>query len=181
MSEEATIPKGTKPSKVLARGREAGFRPALGQAVVRDGNLYATDSYTMVRLPVSLPDCTIPRAILEAGEKPAAEGIELRDEAVRVRLKDGTVVEGTPVDQTAPNYEALVPEVGRPVKVALNPDLLRNVALGLGARRGVVLTLDAGRLARKDGYGRAIKVEPLGAEDDRLGLLMPIQHAPVYR
>lgn len=173
MNEPVSLPQGAKPSKVVSKDE---VRPILTRAEVKDGHLYATDSYCAIKLPVELEDGPVPRGVLEAAEKPKARVVEQSDEVIRVELKDGTIVEGaTDRPGDFPNIEKILSEVSSgdgTVKVALNPELLSNVAKGLGANRGVVLSFDLDTL-KAGSYNRAMHVAPF--EGGGEGILMAIR------
>lgn len=171
MSEPVHLPKGAKPSKVAGKDP---VHPILTRAEVKDGYLYATDSYCAVKLRVDLADGQVPRGVLEAAEKPEAAFVE-QGETVRVELADGTVVEGS-ADGVGdfPDMEAIIgPEPENTFQVALNPDLLRNVAQGLASKKGVILTFDKAEV-EKGYYHCPIRVTPLSG-DEGVGVLMPVQ------
>lgn len=171
---DVSLPNGSKPSKVVSKD---GVRPILTYAYVEKGNLWATDSYCLVRLPVKLKDGLIPRTVLEAAEKQHARFTDQGPEAVRVTLKDGTVVEGVAKSPgEPPEFKKLLSDAkpkGEVVSFAINAKLLANVAAGLGTDN-VRITLPKDEL---DGnrYAKPIHVEPMQGSKGGEGLLMPIR------
>lgn len=176
----AEIPKASKPSKVVSAD---GMRPVLQHGYVRHTDngsfLYATDSYVLVEIPITidaaerdsvLPEIAIPHAALRALDR--SKG--------RFRLFDGLIeIEGEAAlfrpgsdKLTAPNFAELIATTestrGKISAVGFNPSLLKGVAEALGCGRHDGLRAEfIGRL-------RPIVLTPLSGGRGR-ALQMPIR------
>ena len=185
-----TIPAKCKPSKVVSTD---GTRPIIQHAFLRRRDdeywLLATDSYVAVAINVrgegQLIDGFIPVGALRLMER-GQDAEQISATAWKVSTPDGQVtfdiedrVRGA---REFPNFDQYglweKPQVddkalsqrakGDPFAVGINPDLMKKIADGLGA----------------NGYGcrfeiaaplKPIRVTPLQATGDRVGLQMPIR------
>lgn len=182
------IPQGSDSKHYIEPERAAGkdrTRPMLTEPWLEidsegKGTLYATDSYVAVRVPVELDKDDTPGVVPAAALK-AARSARWHDPEVFLNGsasalgKDGTVTVERP-ERDNPNvaqlFVAETTEGEGTVTIGIDPEKLQAVALALGARRGVKLTIRV-----EPGYGslKPFYVEPLHTTHDGVGLVMPIK------
>lgn len=176
-----TIPKGCKPSVCLDRDRVP--RPVLRHAYLKRRNdglwLVATDSYLAIGIKVDgdAQEGFIPGGALRHMER-GQESKQLSPTAWQVETEPYAtttydIAEAIAGQKEYPDLENVGLWGGidgggfsQEIAVGINPDLMKRVADGLGARNG----------CRFEFFGplRPIPVKPLG-HDDRVGLQMPIR------
>lgn len=158
--EAAAAPKGT--------------REQLRDPYLRGDKLYATDSYVLVRIPVTLDngdtDGPVPAAALKAARSNKQfQNVLLNGTAIALS-KDGKVeVQRMELGSlTYPECDQLIPDVPMPVEVGLSVSNLVKVAKALGT--------DAIRLGINPDRGLGpVTVEPLNLADGRIGVVMPVR------
>ena len=138
-----------------------------------DAFLEATDSFALVRLPVTLDEHDtagfIPvEAIVEA-RKTKAVGLTANDDVVRVE-KGGRAVEWKREDVGSwPDSDRLIPEASE-TYICFDAGLLHDLALALGTKGVRVFVPESGSGVKP------IRVEALDhPQDGRVGVCMPIR------
>lgn len=170
------LPKRAKPSKALGKSL---MRPKLTRAHVSDvygqRELIVTDSYVIGRIPVAddVPLGPIAAEALKRIEK--GDKHEFTDDGA-VQFHD---IDGTPITYSAPEQEDIfakepiefAPGSKGVLRLALNPELLKNLAEALGAASGVRLEIPFDYDGVAAPRGIRVTVQNSAAE----GLLMPIR------
>lgn len=182
------VPKNAKVEKCASKDQT---RPVLTALHVREtddpavGMLEATDSYVLVRVPVTLESGDV------AGLVPASALVEARKTAGRLadaRLsvngdvayttKDGAEVHAPRPEGTFPRANELFPDGEVAFEIGVNPALLVAAAEAMGSPDGIRLTF-----VRKRGSSietdadnlRPIKVQPLKGVNGAEAIVMPIR------
>lgn len=176
MNTENTLPAFLSKENPLAATDKAGGRfDSIG---VQSGTVYATDGRILAAYPgraKGMPDCVIPRCVVEAATKGAyrapitvSEGVDAMTTA-----KGGGKIAAELVDQDFPQFQTVV---SRAVKaedaahsVTLDAALLLALAKALGASGGRVAKIVTLHLSAEK--NAPVRVE---TEGDAFGLIMPI-------
>jgi len=166
--------KGYKDAEIERAASADPARPGIFDPWLQESNLYATDSYVGVRIPVALDDDDVdgpvPAASLKAARKVRLTDLRrvfLKDGAAAVESPDGTSSYPRNHDVTPPNLDQLVPENPEGTTVGINIDLLYKAARALGSR-------DV-RLTIPEGSSKPVILVPIDRSDSRIALVMPIK------
>ena len=141
--------------------------------------LEATDSYCLVRVPVSDADededGMIPAAAVKAATAPRAPGRVAANGHVEAIGKDGAVTRYDRPDGIFPNCRQLIPDAEPVFEFGVNVDLLVKVAKAIGTSQ-VRLSFVPARDADGPSNLRPISVRALqGGVHEARGLVMPIR------
>lgn len=177
MENENTLPAFLSTENPLAATDKAGGRFAVDHIGVQSGTVYATNGRILAAYPgraEGMPDCVIPRCVVEAATKGAHRApIAVSEGAASTAAKGGGKVEAELVGQDFPQCQTVISCAVKAEdaahSVTLDAALLLALAKALGAsgeRGGKVVTLHL--QAEKNA---PVRVE---TEGDTFGLIMPV-------
>ena len=177
MDKENTLPAFLSKENPLAATDKAGGRFAIEHIGVQSGTVYATNGRILAAYPgraKGMPDCVIPRCVVEAATKGAHRApITVAEGAASTWAKGGGNVAADLVGQDFPQCKAVISTAVKAEdaahSVTLDAALLLALAKALGAsgdRGGKVVTLHLS--AKKNA---PVRVE---TEGDTFGLIMPV-------
>ena len=168
------VPQGTMPEKCASRDK---MRTAITEPYLKGGYLWATDSYSLTRIPVEVEDGDVDGFVTADALKMARKASGKNRPAIIGANGSQTVGEVTmprPELGEFPNTEQLIPSDDREeIVIGLNPKLLLNIAQALGADT-VRIRIDADSPNMKPYVIEALQGSSLKG-DDRMGLLMPVR------
>lgn len=183
------VPKSAKIEKAASKDKA---RPVLTQLYVREGangsaTLEATDSYILVRVPVTMEDGDkggfVPPSVLVDARKVAGRSEDVRviaNSEVGYDSADGVSVRMPRPDiGTFPNTDMLFPDEWSTFEVGVSPKLLLAAAEAMGSPDGVRLRFARVRSSSDPGACdplRPVHVQPLrGGCEGAEGIVMPIR------
>ncbi len=173
------VPAGIdrKAAEVEAAASKDSARPALTEPWLVGSNLYATDSYVAVRIPVELDpgdtDGTVPGAALKAARKPRAMPNVLLNGSAVTSEGDGRAEFSRRVhkDQLPPAIDALIPDADAlegATSITVNILKLAQAAKAIGCDVVTLTIRDA---------DKPIVMQPNVGSDGRIALVMPVRKA----